>query len=294
MAEEPPARRPSWGSCVPVSAWKCIRTATQCHRTVTTVDAPLPVSHVVATRHFVALDLQGHLPCRVRPNPAHARQRGVLTTKHQELPFVMQGRRERRNWWPRRGGLLGLRVCGGSTTLEVSMIRDRVRSFCSQTVSSNSTALLPIAAPRPGVPGWGWLRAAGRPRIGESRSRAYCPDRGQVVSSLVLLGCGVLFGLLVGGYVGLMENATPHGRAPSRYEQTASSSPAGKWAAMVRQYRVTSGGGPESAAQSQGTSRPQPLAAAASIAAEPPASAVPVFSTDVGPSTAQTGGKHGK
>ena len=173
-------------------------------------------------------------------------------------------------------------------------MRDRVRTQCSMTVRSDISAVLPVAVPRFRAPGWGWLQARGRSRNGESRSRTHCLEREQVLSSLGLLGCGILFGLFVGGFAGYMENATPHGSAPCSFEQMATLPPTGKWAVMLRQYHATSGSELQSVAESQGASRPQLLAAVASMVAEPPASAASEFSIEVEPGLAQAGGKHDK
>ncbi len=55
----------------------------------------------------------------------------------------------------------------------------------------------------------------------------------QVAYFLTLLACGGVFGLFVGGYVGFMENATPHLYPPYSFVQLTASD-AG-WAAKMRQ-----------------------------------------------------------
>jgi hypothetical protein len=159
------------------------------------------------------------------------------------------------------------------------MERVRVLVRGGLAVSPNSTALLPVAVPRLRIPGWGWLRARGRPRNGESRSRTHCLEREQVVCSLALLACGVLFGLFVGGFVGFMENATPHGGAPHGLAQLATSDV--RWVAMMRQSRVASGGRLQSVEESERVSFQQPPAAGALGAAGDMVSAASVFTPPV-------------
>jgi hypothetical protein len=55
----------------------------------------------------------------------------------------------------------------------------------------------------------------------------------QVAYFFALLGCGILFGLFVGGYVGFIQAATPAADLPDSYARLATSDP--QWAAMARQ-----------------------------------------------------------
>jgi hypothetical protein len=173
-------------------------------------------------------------------------------------------------------------------------MRDRVSTQCSMTASSDISAVLPVAVPRGGASRRGCLDARGRAGNGESLSRARCLEREQVTCSLVLLGCGILFGLFVGSFVGLKENATPHGGMPCSLEQTATPPPTDKWAAMLSQYHASSGGEPQSVAEIRLVHRPQHLAAATSRVAESSVPAGSVISTGRGAGSVQTGGKRDK
>ncbi len=99
----------------------------------------------------------------------------------------------------------------------------------------------------------------------------------QLACSLALLACGILLGLFVGGFVGFMENATPHGGERWRLTQSATSVPTGQWAEMVKRYRAAPGGHLRSLAESETVSGPQPLGAASSKTAEQSVSAAPGF-----------------
>jgi hypothetical protein len=68
----------------------------------------------------------------------------------------------------------------------------------------------------------------------QSWSRRHGIDGFRVAYFCTLFGCGVLFGLFVGGYVGYMDAATPAVDAPGNLTQLATSD--GQWTAMVRQY----------------------------------------------------------
>ncbi len=70
----------------------------------------------------------------------------------------------------------------------------------------------------------------------------------QVGYFLTLLACGILFGLFVGGFVGFMENATPHVYPPYSFAQLAASD-AG-WTSRLRQDWLASRP-PDSAAVGQ-------------------------------------------
>jgi hypothetical protein len=158
------------------------------------------------------------------------------------------------------------------------MIRDGVRSFCSLTVSSSSTAVLPVAVPRgSGSFARGWLHARGRRKSSESQSRSNCLEGIRVAYFLALFACASLFGLAVGGYVGYMENATPHGGTPGSLARLATSD--GQWVAMMRQSRAASGGRLRSMAESQGVSFLAACRSRAMGEAEDLVSAAPVFST---------------
>ncbi len=118
------------------------------------------------------------------------------------------------------------------------MNRDRVRSFRSLTAYSNNSAALPI----------GGFRSLGRPAsvwpcakaLLQSLRLRQSMDRTQMACSLAMLVCGMMLGLFVGGFVGFMENATPHGAAPGNMAQMAAVD-AG-WAAMMSQTGAPSNG----------------------------------------------------
>lgn len=124
---------------------------------------------------------------------------------------------------------------------------------------------------------WVWHAATGLPAKSEDRVRTRRLKWDHVAYCLILLVCGILFGLFVGGFVGFMENATPHGGALVSFEQSATSSPTGKWADMIKHYRAAPGGHLRSLAESETVSDPQPLGAAASKTAEQSVSAAPGF-----------------
>jgi hypothetical protein len=104
---------------------------------------------------------------------------------------------------------------------------------------------------------WSWCGVSGRPARSESRKRTRSLDWSQVAFWLALFTCSSLFGLFVGGYVGYMENATPHGGTPASLAQLATSD--GQWVAMMRQSRAASHRPSDSAAQSARESRLQRL-----------------------------------
>jgi len=151
------------------------------------------------------------------------------------------------------------------------MERVRVLTRGGLTVSPNGTAVLPVAVPRSRRPSWGWFHARGGPRNGESRSRTHCLEREQVVCSLALLACGILFGLSVGGFVGFMENATPHAGSTCGVAHLTTSGIG--WMAMVRQSRAIVVGDPISLAANEQASPWQQRAAGSSAAAGQPVAA---------------------
>jgi hypothetical protein len=63
-------------------------------------------------------------------------------------------------------------------------------------------------------------------------------DGYQVACFFTLLGCGFLFGLFVGGYVGFIETATPP--ADSHFSSVQPSTSDIGWTAMMRRYRSAS------------------------------------------------------
>jgi hypothetical protein len=99
------------------------------------------------------------------------------------------------------------------------------------TVSTNNSAALPIAAVGQLAQGWPDARA----RLSSIRglSRALSLDRSRLTYLAALLTCGMVFGVFVGGFVGFMENATPHGDSPATLAQLATSDV--QWVAMTRQ-----------------------------------------------------------
>jgi len=114
------------------------------------------------------------------------------------------------------------------------MVRDRVRPSCSMTVFSNSSAALPVAAPRGiGIAGWRWSGQRRSSISSRVRNLVRRLDWVQVGYHSALFSCGVAFGLLVGGFVGFMENATPHADPPYSFAQLAATDVG--WAAKLRQ-----------------------------------------------------------
>jgi len=81
---------------------------------------------------------------------------------------------------------------------------------------------------------WAWCGDRELPAKSEGQERAHSLDWSHVAYWLALFACSSLFGLFVGGYVGFMENATPHGGEPWSLTQLATSDV--QWTAMVRQY----------------------------------------------------------
>jgi hypothetical protein len=69
----------------------------------------------------------------------------------------------------------------------------------------------------------------------QSWSRRHGLEGYQVACSLTLLACGVVFGLMVGGYVGFIEAAPPPADSPCSLGQPATSDVG--WTAMMRQHR---------------------------------------------------------
>jgi len=119
------------------------------------------------------------------------------------------------------------------------MVRDRVRMSCSMTVFSNSSAALPVAAPRGiGIAAWGWSGQRRSPIGSRVRNLVRRLDWVQVGYHSALFSCGVAFGLLVGGFVGYMENATPHAGTTESLAQVAASDV--QWATMMGYSRATS------------------------------------------------------
>lgn len=116
------------------------------------------------------------------------------------------------------------------------MARDRVGPFSSMTVSSNNSAALPIAGA--GQPGQGWSDARAGSSCIMGLSRALSLDRTRLTYLAALLTCGMVFGVFVGGFVGFMENATPHGDSPATFARLATSDV--QRAAMTRQTAMAS------------------------------------------------------
>jgi hypothetical protein len=136
----------------------------------------------------------------------------------------------------------------------------------------------PVAAPRgQGSSERRWFEAVGRQRKAESLSRTDSLGDIRVAYFLTLFTCASLFGLVVGGYAGFMEAATPHGGTQASLAQLATSD--GQWVAMMRQSRASPGGRLRSWAESQGVSLWRPAATGASGTAEDVASATPLLST---------------
>ena len=114
------------------------------------------------------------------------------------------------------------------------MVRDRVRPSCSMTVFSNSSAALPVAAPRGvAVAAWRWSGQRRSSISSRVRNLVRRLDWVQVGYHSALFSCALAFGLLVGGFVGFMENATPHADPPYSFAQLAATDVG--WAAKLRQ-----------------------------------------------------------
>src|SRR5512143_1227602 len=69
----------------------------------------------------------------------------------------------------------------------------------------------------------GWLMAGRMLTRIQSWSREHVLEWDHVAYWSVLLACSALSGLVVGGYVGFMENATPHSEPPYSFTQLAAS-----------------------------------------------------------------------
>ena len=99
----------------------------------------------------------------------------------------------------------------------------------------------PVAGPAAMPPGAGSLArhcidARGMLTRVQKWSRRHGLEGSNMACSLGLLVCGILFGLLVGGYVGFIEATTPAVDAPGSFTQLATSDV--QWTAMVRRYRA--------------------------------------------------------
>jgi len=78
-----------------------------------------------------------------------------------------------------------------------------------------------------------WCGERARPAENEGRRVTHSPDWSHVSYWFGLLVCGSVFGLFLGGYVGFMENATPHADPPYSFAQLAATDVG--WAAKMRQ-----------------------------------------------------------
>jgi hypothetical protein len=122
-----------------------------------------------------------------------------------------------------------------------------------------------------------WFVAMNKKRRAGNRRLMDCLEGVRTAYFLALFACASLFGLVVGGYAGFMEAATPHGGTQASLAQLATSD--GQWVAMMRQSRASPGGRLRSWAESQGVSLWRPAATGASGTAEDVASATPLLST---------------
>jgi hypothetical protein len=87
----------------------------------------------------------------------------------------------------------------------------------------------------------------------QSWSRRHGLEGHQVAYFFALFGCGILFGLFVGGYAGFIGTTTPPADSPYSLAQPATSDV--QWTAMMRRYRSASHRSFESGAESvQGSS----------------------------------------
>lgn len=156
----------------------------------------------------------------------------------------------------------GLANCGGASVPSVrqQMSAARPHRVITTTVDRGSDPAT-----------WTWYGDTVRPARSEGL------DWFHVNYCFALLACGILFGLFVGGYVGYMENATPHGGEPWSLTQPASSPASTQWADMIKHYRAASGEHVRSLTESETVSDPQALGAAASKTAEQSVSAAPGF-----------------
>jgi hypothetical protein len=88
-------------------------------------------------------------------------------------------------------------------------------------------------------------------------------DGYQVACFFTLLGCGILFGLFVGGYTGFIETTTPPADSPHGLAQPATSDVG--WTAMMRRYRSASQRPSGSTARSEQETPWQRLAGGAAV-----------------------------
>ena len=104
---------------------------------------------------------------------------------------------------------------------------------------------------------WVWRGDRDRPAKSEGRARIHRLDWTLAAYWLALLVCGSVFGLVVGGYVGYMEAATPAVDAPGSLTQLATSDV--QWTAKARQYWAASHPLPDFGSMSCNESRWQRL-----------------------------------
>jgi hypothetical protein len=85
---------------------------------------------------------------------------------------------------------------------------------------------------------WDWRGDREGPAKSEGRARTHRLDWSLVTYWLALLVCGAVSGLVIGGYVGYMEAATPAVDAPGGLTHLATSDV--QWVTMVRQHWAAS------------------------------------------------------
>jgi|GEM_PF-1468845 len=112
---------------------------------------------------------------------------------------------------------------------------EQVRMLIGLAIPGSGPAAGPMAAPPAAVSvaRRRWLNGRGTLTGVRSWSRAHGLDRDHAAYWLALLVCCSLLGLVVGGYVGFMENATPHADPPYSFAQLAATDVG--WAAKMRQ-----------------------------------------------------------
>jgi len=106
------------------------------------------------------------------------------------------------------------------------------------TIPGSGPVAGPAAAPPLTVPFVREAQAQAQAQAERNLSHRLGLERYQVAYFLALFVCGIGFGFFVGGFVGFMEAATPHGEQPYSFAQLAASDVG--WAATMRQYRSAS------------------------------------------------------
>ncbi|MBM3331605.1 hypothetical protein FJY68_13115 [candidate division WOR-3 bacterium] len=111
---------------------------------------------------------------------------------------------------------------------------EQARMLIGLTMPGSGPAAGAAAPPRVPCPsGQRWLAVKGTLTRARRWSREHSLDSFHTVYWLAMFACCSLFGLMVGGYVGFMENATSHAAPPHSFAQLAATDVG--WAAKMRQ-----------------------------------------------------------